>query len=61
MKASGRNNPCPVCGRVKDADCRWNDTTILCHTGTDLTPGDTITIAWVDNMGEQASADAKVK
>ena len=26
MKASGRNNPCPVCSRVKDADCRWNDT-----------------------------------
>ena len=23
--------------------------------------GDTITIAWVDNMDEQASADAKVK
>ena len=23
--------------------------------------GDTITVAWVDNMGEQASADAKVK
>lgn len=45
MKASGRNNPCPVCGRVKDADCRWNDTTILCHTGTDLRSGDTLTIA----------------
>ena len=23
--------------------------------------GDTITVAWVDNMGEQANADAKVK
>jgi sulfur-oxidizing protein SoxZ len=23
--------------------------------------GDTITVAWVDNMGEQASAEAKVK
>ena len=45
MKASGRNNPCPVCQRVKDADCRWNDTTILCHTGTDMRPGDTLTIA----------------
>ena len=43
MKASGRNNACPVCGRTKDADCRWNDTTILCHTGTDLKPGDTLT------------------
>ena len=45
MKTSGRNNACPVCGRTKDADCRWNDTTILCHTGTDLKPGDTLTIA----------------
>ena len=44
MKASGRNHPCPVCSRVKDADCRWNDTTILCHTGTDLRSGDTLTI-----------------
>lgn len=30
---------------MKDADCRWNDTTILCHTGTDMRPGDTLTIA----------------
>ena len=45
MKASGRNNPCPACGRTKDADCRWNDTTILCHTGTDMRSGDTLTIA----------------
>ena len=45
MKASGRNTPCPVCGRAKDADCRWSDITILCHTGTDLRPGETLTIA----------------
>ena len=45
MKASGRNTPCPVCGRTKDADCRWSDSTILCHTGTDLRPSDTLTIA----------------
>ena len=44
MKSSGRNHPCPVCSRVKDADCRFNDGVILCHSGTDLTPGDTITI-----------------
>ena len=44
MKASGRNNPCPCCGRVKDADCRFNDEVVLCHTGTDLRPGDQITI-----------------
>ena len=45
MKASGRNTPCPVCGRTKDADCRWSDSTILCHTGTDLRTSDTLTIA----------------
>ena len=44
MKSSGRNQPCPACGRTKDADCRWNDTTILCHTGTDLKPGKTIEV-----------------
>ena len=27
----------------------------------DANKGDTVTVAWVDNMGEQASADAKVK
>ena len=42
---SGRRTPCPVCGRTKDDDCRWNDEVILCHTGTDLNPGDTITVA----------------
>ena len=44
MKSSSRNQPCPVCGRTKDADCRWSDEVILCHSGTDLTPGDTINI-----------------
>ena len=47
MRSSGRNNPCPVCGRTKDADCRLSDITILCHTGTDLRSGDTITIAGI--------------
>ena len=33
MRSSGRNNPCPMCGRVKDGDCRWNDCgLVLCHT-----------------------------
>ena len=44
MKSSGRNNPCPVCNRTKDTDCRWNDDVILCHSGTDLTPGSTVNI-----------------
>jgi hypothetical protein len=29
---SGRNRPCPVCGRTKDPDCRWNDEVVFCHT-----------------------------
>jgi len=44
MHHSGRNHSCPVCSRVKDADCRWSDEIILCHTGTDLRPGSTIAI-----------------
>ena len=30
---SSRRNPCPVCGRTKDADCRW-DAGGLCHCRT---------------------------
>ena len=41
---SGRRNACPICGRTKDDDCRWNDEVILCHTGTDLKPGATVTV-----------------
>ena len=41
---SSRRTPCPICGRTKDDDCRWNDEVILCHTGTDLKPGDTVVV-----------------
>ena len=66
MNASGRNQPCPVCSRVKDADCRWNDTTILCHSGTDLRPGQTITIdgqewAFIHHNGGFAGSAAVFK
>ena len=50
MEASKRNNPCPVCGRNKDSDCRWDDDVILCHNGSNFAPpehlkvGDTLTI-----------------
>lgn len=44
MQSSSKRTPCPVCTRVKDADCRFNDEVVLCHTGTDLRPGNTITI-----------------
>ena len=30
LTRSGRKNPC-ACGRVKDGDCTFNDTTLFCH------------------------------
>jgi hypothetical protein len=29
---SSRKNPCPVCGRTKDSDCRWNGELYHCRT-----------------------------
>lgn len=43
--SSGRGNPCPICSRTKDGDCRWCDEWIACHSGAaanDLQPGQTI-------------------
>lgn len=42
---SGGGNPCPICGRTKDGDCRWGDDWIACHSGAaadTLKPGQTI-------------------
>lgn len=50
LHRSSRHRPCPICGRVKDGDCRWGDSWISCHTGaaaTDLSPSQTITIGGV--------------
>ena len=44
MNKSGRNNPCPVCGRVKDADCRWSDDVIFCHQGSSHGPDPSLVI-----------------
>ncbi|MGP1385717.1 MAG: DUF3987 domain-containing protein [Thainema sp.] len=32
---SGRARPCPICDRTKDADCRWTDQVVFCHTHID--------------------------
>jgi len=32
---SGRSRPCPICGRTKDQDCRWNEEVVFCHTHVD--------------------------
>lgn len=29
---SSRKSPCPVCGRTKDADCRWDEKLLHCRT-----------------------------
>jgi hypothetical protein len=45
LVSSGKGNPCPVCGRTKDGDCRWGDDWIACHSGAaanHLKPGQTI-------------------
>ena len=34
MQSSRRNNPCPICHRSKDSDCRFCDDLILCHQGS---------------------------
>ena len=50
MQRSGRNNPCPSCGRVSDGDCAWSDDVIFCHAGSNHGPdpslkiGDTVFI-----------------
>ena len=50
MEYSSRKKPCPICGRFKDADCRWNDEVIFCHKGSNLAPpshlkiGDVLTV-----------------
>ncbi|MEM9148916.1 MAG: virulence-associated E family protein [Cyanobacteria bacterium P01_F01_bin.3] len=37
---SGKDNPCPVCGRTKDSDCAWkqNREMVMCHTLAKETP-----------------------
>lgn len=45
---SSKRNPCPICGRSKDGDCRTSDDLVFCHRGhthhppEGLEPGDVI-------------------
>lgn len=42
---SSKQNPCPICSRTKDGDCRWGDDWIACHSGAaanNLRPGQII-------------------
>ncbi len=42
---SSRRNPCPVCGRTKDSDCRMtpDGLEVICHHPKDHSPGEVIT------------------
>lgn len=50
--ASSKRNPCPICGRTKDGDCRTSaeGNRAICHKATEHRPGDVVTgaggIAW---------------
>ena len=63
FKASGKGNPCPICGRVKDGSCSISDELVLCHHGSShhppegLKPGDTIN----GNDGQQWAYCAESK
>ncbi|MFM7675718.1 MAG: VapE domain-containing protein [Synechococcus sp.] len=41
---SGKRNPCPICGRVKDGDCRisTDGLEVICHHPKDLKPGEVV-------------------
>jgi hypothetical protein len=41
---SGKKNPCPVCGRTKDRDCRTSPDgmEVICHHPKDYRPGDVV-------------------
>ncbi len=46
---SSKRNPCPVCGRTKDPDCRWRPgVDANCHHPRDLKPGEVVTVAGKD-------------
>lgn len=38
--SSSRTNPCPICGRTKDGDCRIADELVCCHHGSSHSPPD---------------------
>lgn len=45
---SSKVNPCPVCGRTKDGDCRTSadGKAVICHKHTDLKPGIDVVNGW---------------
>lgn len=45
---SSRQNPCPICGRTKDGDCRMlsDGQGVICHHPKDLAPGRDVVNGW---------------
>ena len=45
---SSRQNPCPICGRTKDGDCRIlsDGQGVICHHPKDLVPGRDVVNGW---------------
>jgi hypothetical protein len=41
---SSKNNPCPICGRTKDGDCRISSDRleVICHHPRDCRPGEVV-------------------
>jgi hypothetical protein len=38
LKPSSKSNPCPICGRMHDGDCRISNDLVLCHHGSNHHP-----------------------
>jgi hypothetical protein len=49
LQPSGRRNPCPICGRTADGDCRIGFDLVLCHHGSTTAPPDSLRIGEVLN------------
>ena len=54
MQHSSKKNPCPICQRIKDDKCRWDEEFILCYFGDEYAPpnklslGDTVKVDGLD-------------
>ena len=57
---SGSRNPCPVCARVKDTDCRWNDSVIFCHQGSTNGPPEGLRVGDVIDVQGQPWALVRI-
>lgn len=61
---SSHRNPCPICGRTKDGDCRIlsDDTGVICHhPRTDLSPGDVLPSGWAFTGNSDDGRGARFK